>query len=134
MASDPLAELRLALMQEVLPVGMAMVERARRGGPAELVSAFTEAADPLAQLRREGDDPARRLRDRLDRLVPGLGNPVVRVQVQDLRSPEAPVVAGGEPAAEEARDPAARDADLRQHLERIAGRLSLLEQRLQAGV
>ena len=55
MASDPLDALRLALMQEVLPVGLAVVERARRGGPRDVIDAFSAQADPLEQLRQEGE-------------------------------------------------------------------------------
>ena len=120
MASDPLEALRLTLMQDVLPVGMAVVERARRGGPREVAEAFTEASDPLGRLRQEGDAAARDLRDSLDRLQPGLGNPVMKVQVRDIPGPEAG---------------AADDADaleLQCTLARIAERLACLEQRLES--
>ena len=52
MAADPLDALRLTLMQDVLPVGVAMVDRARRGGPREVLAAFDgSSADSLGQLR-----------------------------------------------------------------------------------
>jgi hypothetical protein len=113
MATDPLDALRLTLMQDVLPVGMAVVERARRGGAQEVMAAFDGSApDPLGRLRNEGEPAASQLRDSLDRLQPGLGNPVLRVEVRDV------------PA-----DP--RDADeLREVLTRIGQRLDLLEHRL----
>ena len=50
MAADPFDALRLTLMQEVLPVGMAVVERARRGGPRDVIEAFTDFSDPLGTL------------------------------------------------------------------------------------
>ncbi len=113
MATDPLDALRLTLMQDVLPVGMAVVDRVRRGGPQEVLAAFDgTSADPLGRLRSEGEPAASQLRENLDRLQPGLGNPVVRVEVRDV--PEDP-----------------RDADeLRQVLSRISQRLDLLEHRL----
>lgn len=113
MATDPFDALRLTLMQDVLPVGLAVVDRARRGGPSEVMAAFNgSASDPLGQLRQEGEPAASQLRDNLDRLQPGLGNPVLRVEVRDV------------PA-----DP--RDADeLREVLTRIGQRLDLLERRL----
>lgn len=116
MATDPLDALRLTLMQEVLPLGMAVVERARRGGPQEVMAAFDGTdPDPLGRLRSEGEPAASQLRESLDRLQPGLGNPVVRVEVRDV------------PA-----DP--RDAEeLREVLTRIGQRLDLLEQRLGLG-
>ena len=53
--------LRLSLMQDVLPVGLAAVDRVRRGGPQELIAAFASEGneDPLAQLRQEGEEAAR---------------------------------------------------------------------------
>lgn len=117
MAADPLDALRLALMQEVLPVGLAVVERARRGGPRDVIEAFSVQADPLGQLRQEGEPAARQVRESLDRLQPGLGNPVMKVEVRDV-PPEA------EPPAPEDR------RELQDALARIASRLSLLEQQL----
>jgi hypothetical protein len=122
MAADPLDALRLTLMQDVLPVGLAVVERARRGGPREVLAAFDgSSADPLGRLREEGEPSASQLREDLDRLQPGLGNPVVKVEVQD----EGTVPASG------TTDPDAADpAELQATLSRIAARLDLLEQRL----
>jgi hypothetical protein len=112
-------------MQDVLPVGMAVVERARRGGPREVAEAFTAREDPLGGLREEGDAAARELRDSLDRLQPGLGNPVMRVQVRDIPDPASEgVAASAEPNAEDDRQA------LQSTLARIAERLALLEQRL----
>ena len=127
MASDPLDALRLTLMQDVLPVGMAVVERARRGGPRDVVEAFTAEADPLAQLRQEGEAAARQVRDSQDRLQPGLGNPVMKVQVRDV--PSQPDPAAGDAAAAGVDE---RQA-LQEALTRIGERLALLEQRLEAG-
>jgi len=119
MAVDPLDTLRLALMQDVLPVGLAVAERARRGGPRDVIEAFSSGADPLAQLKDEGESAARQVRESLDRLQPGLGNPVMKVDVRDVP----------------AEDPAPEDhQELQQALARISGRLTQLEQRLQPGV
>lgn len=128
MATDPLEALRLALMQDVLPVGMAVVERARRGGAREVVEGFTAGDDPLARLREEGDAAARDLRDTLDRVQPGLGNPVMKVQVREM-DPPVPAV---DAAVAAPVDPAADRRELQLTLARIAARLSLLEQRLGA--
>ena len=80
--SQPLDELRLALMQDVLPMGLAFVDRVRSDGPARAVEALAQADDLLEDLRREGEPAARVLRERLDQISPGLGNPVMSVQVQ----------------------------------------------------
>ena len=124
MASDPLEALRLTLMQEVLPVGLAVVERARRGGPRDVIEAFSAQADPLQQLRQEGEPAARQVRESLDRLQPGLGNPVMKVEVRDMQDDD---LASAAPPAAEVSD----RQDLQQALARIAARLTQLEQRLE---
>lgn len=126
MAADPLDALRLTVMQDLLPVGVAVAQRVQRGGARELLAAFDGSReDPLAGLREEGEPLARRLREDLDRLQPGLGNPVVKVEVRDVQ-PES----GADPSA----DPSAGDDPrlLLESLARIEGRLALLEQRLGA--
>ena len=117
MATDPFDALRLTLMQDLLPVGLAVVERARKGGAREVMAAFDgQEADPLGSLRQEGEPAASQLRQGLDRVSPGLGNPVMKVQVHDV--------------ATEMADP--QDAlELEQGLARIAARLEQLEQRLE---
>lgn len=124
MASDPLDALRLTLMQEVLPVGLAVVERARRGGPRDVIEAFSAQADPLQQLRQEGEPAARQVRESLDRLQPGLGNPVMKVEVRDVPADDQPQAAAPPGAAQEREQ-------LQQALLRIGSRLTQLEQRLQ---
>ena len=132
MAGEPLDSLRLALMQDVLPLGLAMVERARRGGPREVIAAFEAGegdSDPLTRLRQEGEPAARQLRDNLDRLQPGLGNPVVKVSVRDVPEPAS---TRAEESDATAPNPAPPEdpAELQQALSRIAARLTLLENRL----
>ncbi len=126
MAADPFESLRLTLMQEVLPVGMAVVERARRGGPRDVIEAFTDSSDPLGTLKQEGDGAARSLRDSLDRLQPGLGNPVVKVTVQDIAGPDQDPGAMARPAA----PTAAERLQLQQTLARVSSDLAELQQRL----
>lgn len=133
--ADPLDTLRLALMQEVLPVGMAVVERARKGGPREVVEAFTASPDPLAQLKQEGDPAARAVRQSLDQIQPGLGNPVMKVEVRDVAPPPPWSPQAGDPAATgfaEAADPQREREALQTTLARISERLALLEHRLEA--
>ena len=81
-SDNPLDQLRLSLMQDVLPVGLAVLERARQGGPGKVVEAFTAGSeDPIADLRQEGEPVARGVREQLDAVSPGLGNPVMPVSV-----------------------------------------------------
>ena len=121
MATDPLDALRLTLMQDVLPVGLAVVERARKGGAQEVMAAFDgRSDDPLGTLRQEGEPAASELRQGLDRVRPGLGNPVMKVEVHDVAAEAA-----------DARVADRQDAlELQQGLARIAERLEQLEQRL----
>ncbi|MEO1002046.1 MAG: hypothetical protein AAFX65_02925 [Cyanobacteria bacterium J06638_7] len=122
MAAAPFDALRLALMQDVLPVSMAVVERARQGGPRQVMAAFDgSSADPLGQLRQEGEPAASRVRAQLDQVSPGLGNPVMEVEVRDV---------GDQPAGAEAGPDPGDPAELQQRLAAIASRLQQLEQRL----
>ena len=87
--SQPLDSLRLALMQEVLPMGLAFVDRVRTDGPAKAVESVARGDDPLGDLREQGEAAAREVRERLDQISPGLGNPVMSVQVE-VDEPAAP--------------------------------------------
>ena len=80
--SQPLDSLRLALMQEVLPIGLAFVDRVRTDGPAKAVESVARGDDPLGDLRQQGEAAAREVRERLDQISPGLGNPVMTVEVE----------------------------------------------------
>ena len=86
---QPLDSLRLALMQEVLPMGLAFVDRVRTDGPAKAVESVARGDDPLGDLREQGEVAAREGRERLDQISPGLGNPVMSVQVE-VDEPAAP--------------------------------------------
>ena len=67
----------------------AVLERARQGGPGKVVEAFTTSSDdPLNTLKQEGEPTARGVRDQLDALSPGLGNPVMSVSVSVDEPPE----------------------------------------------
>ena len=117
---NPLDQLRLSLMQDVLPVGLAVLERARQGGPGKVVEVFTGGSeDPIADLRQEGEPVARDVREQLDAVSPGLGNPVMPVSVS-VEEPEA--------VDDHQDDP----DDLLPTLRRIEERLEELRRRLPA--
>ncbi len=82
MASDPLQNLQLQMLNDVLPVGMGAVSRLRSGRAQDLLSDLSKGQAGVTDLRRDGEDDARRLRNLLDQLAPGLGNPVVKVDVE----------------------------------------------------
>jgi len=81
MDGNPIDEFRLSVMQDVLPVGMAMFDRVREGGPRKLFEIFRQSDNPLNELQAEGSLRAATLRDRLDMIRPGLGNPIMSVKV-----------------------------------------------------
>ncbi len=124
--SRPFDAMRLALMQDVLPVGLALLDRARRGGPGRVVESFTTSPEPFSDLRSEGEPAARELRERLDQVSPGLGNPVMEVAVEveetieETVEPELPVSAEDERLA------------LQEALTRIEHRLVQLRQQLES--
>ena len=119
-SENPLDQLRLSLMQDVLPVGLAVLERARQGGPGKVVEVFTAGSeDPIAELRQEGEPVARDVREQLDAVSPGLGNPVMAVSVS-VDEPET---------VDEGQDD---PDDLMPTLRRIEERLEELRRRLPA--
>jgi hypothetical protein len=116
-ADNPLDQLRLSLMQDVLPVGLAVLERARQGGPTKVAEAFNGGSDdPIADLREEGEPAARSVREQLDQVSPGLGKPVMPVSG----------------SVEEPADSADERSELIDALQRIEGRLEELNRRLPA--
>jgi len=116
--SQPLDSLRLALMQEVLPMGLAFVDRVRTDGPAKAVESVARGDDPLGDLREQGEAAASEVRQRLDQISPGLGNPVMSVQVE-VDEPVAP---------QDSLDSDHSDASqLQDVLARIDGRLQRLD-------
>ncbi|MEB3266154.1 MAG: hypothetical protein VKN13_06005 [Cyanobacteriota bacterium] len=128
MATDPLDALRLTLMQDVLPVGLAAADRMRRGGPRELLAAFDgSSADPLGRLRQEGEPVASQLRDNLDRLQPGLGNPVMKVDVRDMADSTTAAPTTAAASGDDAGTDTDERAELQQALGRINARLDRLE-------
>ncbi|AKN61622.1 hypothetical protein WB44_11555 [Synechococcus sp. WH 8020] len=125
--NQPFDTLRLTLMQEVLPVGLALVERVRAGGPAKVVESFTSGvSDPLRELRDEGEPAAKDVRERLDQVSPGLGNPVMPVQVA-VEEPSAEAVE----VLEEGNSLEQDEQQLHEVLARITQRLRALEAQLE---
>ncbi len=81
MAENVLEDFRFSLMEQVLPVGIAIVDRARKKGLEGVLDVFTSSDKPFEELQIEGDSAAQSLRDQLDKIKPGLGNPVIPVDI-----------------------------------------------------
>ena len=128
--NQPLDSLRLALMQDVLPMGLAFVDRVRTEGPAKAVESVARGDDPLGDLRQQGEAAAREVRERLDQISPGLGNPVMPVQVQ-VDEPAEPQDMLDAEVASSAQVQASSELDdshqLHEVLSRIDGRLQRLD-------
>ncbi len=90
MANDPLQSLRLQMLNDVLPVGLGAVARLRSARTKDLLNDLLSGQDGVDNLRQDGEDDARQLRDLLDQLAPGLGNPVVEVDVEVQSQPSDP--------------------------------------------
>ncbi len=118
---SPFEALRLTLMQDVLPVGLAMADRVRQGGAAKVVESFTGSADPFADLRDEGQASAKVVRERLDQVSPGLGNPVIEVSIDVEPQPAPP---------QQVATTSDEGESLQQVLARIETRLDQLQQHL----
>ena len=134
--NQPLDSLRLALMQDVLPMGLAFVDRVRTEGPAKAVESVARGDDPLRDLRQQGEAAAREVRERLDQISPGLGNPVMPVQVQVDEPVEPQDILDTEIAASgqaEASSELADSQQLHEVLSRIDGRLQSLDALMKEG-
>lgn len=87
MGDNSVERLRLSLMQDMLPVGLAMLDRFRRGEAKDLMEVLQTSDEPFEELRDEGEIFAKNFREKLDQIKPGLGNPVVPVSVEVDNSP-----------------------------------------------
>lgn len=127
--SQPFDSLRLTLMQDVLPVGLAFMDRVRTDGAAKAVESVAKGEDPLGDLRQQGEPAAREVRERLDQISPGLGNPVMTVQVE-VNEPDlaAEVIdAASEIPSDPSGDSDLSPAQLQEVLGRIEDRLKRLD-------
>jgi len=98
-----------------------MEDRVSQGGATKVVESFTGSAGPFSDLRDEGQASARVVRERLDQVSPGLGNPVIEVTVD----------VDPEPAQSPPLQTTSEDGEsLHQVLARIESRLDQLQQSL----
>jgi len=80
MAKDQLRDLHLFAMESALPFGMGIINNARRGGLQKIMNVF-QSKDPFSEFQVDGETSAKAVRDKIDQLIPGLGHPVVSVDV-----------------------------------------------------
>ena len=80
MANDQLKDLHLFAMESVLPLGLGIISNARIGGLPKIMNVF-KSNDPLSEFQVDGETSAKKVRDKIDQLIPGLGHPVIAVDV-----------------------------------------------------
>jgi len=80
MAKDQLRDLHLFAMESALPFGMGIINNARTGGLPKIINVI-KSKDPLTEFQVEGETSAKRVRDKIDQWMPGLGHPVISVDV-----------------------------------------------------
>ena len=69
-------------MNRLLPVGVAIFNRSKDSGFINLFNVLKKEKNIYDTLYKEGSDSARTIRDNLDNIIPGLGNPIVSVDVE----------------------------------------------------
>tara|TARA_B100000965_G_scaffold251769_1_gene211812 strand:+ start:541 stop:918 length:378 start_codon:yes stop_codon:yes gene_type:complete len=80
MAKDQLKGLHLFAMESALPFGMGIINNARTGGLQKIIN-VCKSKDPFSEFQLDGETSAKTVKDKIDELVPGLGHPVVSVDV-----------------------------------------------------
>ena len=81
MAQNLFSICHLALMENALPVGIAIVNRAKKGHAEKIFDGLMSVDTAIGILKEEGIEDAQLLRMQLDQIIPGLGNPVIEVEV-----------------------------------------------------
>ncbi len=80
MAKDQLRDFHLFAMESALPFGMGIMNNAKTGGLKKIINVL-KSKDPFSEFQVDGEPSAKRVRDKIDQLIPGLGNPVLSVDV-----------------------------------------------------
>ena len=80
MAKDQLRDFHLFAMESALPFGMGIIKNAKNGGFQKILDVF-RSKDPFSEFQVDGEKSAKNVRDKIDQLIPGLGHPVVSVDV-----------------------------------------------------
>ena len=80
MAKDQIRDLHLFAMESALPFGMGIINNAKTGGFQKIIDVL-KSKDPYLEFQVDGKTSAKIVRDKIDKLIPGLGYPVVSVDV-----------------------------------------------------
>ena len=80
MAKDQLRDFHLFAMESALPFGIGIIKNAKTGGLKKVMDVL-KSKDPFSEFQVDGETSAKTVRDKIDQLIPGLGHPVVSVDV-----------------------------------------------------
>ena len=80
MAKDQLRNFYLFAMESALPFGMGIIKNAKTGG-FQIIVDVIKSKNPFSEVQIDGETSAKTVRDKIDQLIPGLGYPVVSVDV-----------------------------------------------------
>ena len=80
MAKDQLRDFHLFAMESALPFGMGIIHNVKAGGVQQIMNVL-KSKDPFSEFQVDGENSAKVVRDKIDQLIPGLGHPVLSVDV-----------------------------------------------------
>ena len=80
MAKDQLRDLHLFALESALPFGMGILHNAKTGGLKKIMD-VCKSKDPFLEFQVDGKTSAKIARDQMDQFIPGLGHPVISVDV-----------------------------------------------------
>ncbi len=80
MAKEKLRDFHLFAMESALPFGMGIIKNAKTGGFQKIMDVL-KSKDPLSEFQVDGETSAKKVRDKIDQFIPGLGYPVISVDV-----------------------------------------------------
>ena len=80
MAKDKLRDFHVFAVESALPFGMGIIKNAKTGGLRKIVD-VCKSKDPFSEFQVDGKTSAKTVRDIIDNLIPGLGYPVVSVDI-----------------------------------------------------
>tara|TARA_Y100001968_G_scaffold301835_1_gene314532 strand:- start:562 stop:936 length:375 start_codon:yes stop_codon:yes gene_type:complete len=80
MAKDQLRNLHLFALESALPLGLGILKNAKTGGIQKITDVL-KSKDPFSEFQVDGENSANAVRDKIEQLIPGLGYPVVPVDV-----------------------------------------------------
>ena len=80
MAKDQIRDLHLFAMESALPFGMGIINNVKTGGFQKIIDVL-KSKDPYSEFQVDGKTSAKTVREKIDKLIPGLGYPVVAVEV-----------------------------------------------------